>query len=294
MSSGFLNVLKPPGMTSHDVVDAVRRGLPRKTKVGHLGTLDPGATGVLPLAVGAATRLIPHLPDLGPKMKAYLAEVALGLETSTDDLEGEVLGVRRHHHEVVQASTNWNLELELRSFEGSQQQVPPQVSAVRVQGQRAYQKVRQGEAVELAARTVEISRCQLTEDLDEQARFRFFLECSSGTYVRSIARDLGRKLGVGGALAFLIRTKSGCFELSQAVTLEEIRAGSVGRFLMPEETPFLELPLVDGVKFSQKGEFVLGDWPVGSRFRTELGVLSVSPEQPGKARVEFLFSREEP
>lgn len=280
-------------MTSHDVVDAVRRRLPRKTKVGHLGTLDPGAAGVLPLAVGGATKLISHLPDLGPKMKAYLAEVVLGFETATDDVEGEVSGVCLSPDQILEASSTWDLAAELRSFEGPQQQVPPQVSAVKVRGQRAYHKARQGETVELAARTVEIGSCLLTRGLDGQARFRFFLECSSGTYVRSLARDLGRRLGVGGTLAFLIRTRSGCFDLSQAVTLEEIRTGEVADFLVPETTPFLDLPLVEGVEFSQKGESVRGDWPGSGRFRTDQGILSVTPEQPEFARVEMLFSRDE-
>ena len=121
--SGFLNIAKPPGMTSHDVVDRVRRRVPRKTKVGDLGTLDPAAGGVLPIAVGSATKLIPMLPDLGSSMKSYLAHIQLGVTTSTDDLEGETLS--RDESDRARLLTSDDIEAELSHFRGDYMQVPP-------------------------------------------------------------------------------------------------------------------------------------------------------------------------
>lgn len=280
---GFLNLLKPPGLTSHDVVDIVRRRLPRKHKVGHLGTLDPAATGVLPLALGSATRLIPLLPDLGSRMKAYHALIQLGVTTTSDDLEGEV--VERWEGAAV---TPEALKVALEAFRGTISQVPPQVSAVRKDGERAYHKARRGEAVELDARTVTLARCELQNFDPLSQQLSLFLVCSTGTYVRSLARDLGRALGVGGALAFLIRTHSGPFELEQAVTLEDLRQGPLGSHLVADDFPFRDLPLVEGLRVESKGQVVEGDFPKVPRFRCHTGLLCAL-EEPGRAKVEALF-----
>ena len=283
--AGFLNLLKPPGMTSHDVVYQVRRLLPRKTKVGHLGTLDPSATGVLPVAVAGATRLIPLLPDLGPLMKAYLAEIQLGLRTDSDDLDGEVL--ERHSLDLLGPRTEDDWRRALAPFRGAISQVPPQVSAIRKDGQRAYALARKGIAVELAARPVEVARCDFLSYHTESGRLRFFLVCSTGTYVRSIARDLGQNLGVGAALAFLVRTQSGPFGLEQAVTLERLRADGVVCHLLPCGFPFAELPYRDRA-LSQKGETLRGDFHTGQRYLTPDGLL-LGTEEFGVAKVEALF-----
>lgn len=235
--AGFLNVVKPPGMTSHDVVATVRRRVGgRKAKVGHLGTLDPAAAGVLPLAVGKATKLIAGLPDLGSKMKGYLGQIQLGVTTSTDDLEGEVLS-RCEPSELGNIS-QLQLEKVLSEFRGDIQQVPPSVSAIRKDGKRAYKRVLAGEEVKLDARAVSVGELTLRSVDLENARFEIYVECGSGTYIRSLARDIGSKLGVGGALAFLLRTHSGPFHLEAAASIEEIISNGVEEYLLPCEFPF--------------------------------------------------------
>lgn len=228
---GFLNLVKPPGMTSHDVVGLVRRQVGKKTKVGHLGTLDPAAAGVLPLAIGRATKLIPTLPDLGDSMKGYLGHVQLGVTTTTDDLEGDVLERRE-----VGGILRPELEKVLQKFRGEISQVPPAVSAIRKDGKRAYERVRDGETVQMEPRTVRIGGLSL-RDLWED-RFSIYVCCGSGTYIRSLARDIGNSLGVGGALAFLLRTHSGPFHLENASSLEEVLTEGVESHLKDCDFPF--------------------------------------------------------
>ena len=231
MLTGFLNVLKPPGMTSHDVVGLVRRKLERKAKVGHLGTLDPAAAGVLPLAVGKATKLIPQLPNLGPEMKGYLGEIQLGVTTHTDDLEGEILS-----RTALGSLTKARLESVLKRFRGEISQVPPQVSAIRKDGVRAYKRVLDGEQVELAPRIVSVA-CLELRDFDPKAgRFKIYVRCGS------LARDIGEEIGVGGALAFLLRTHSGPFHLEQAVSLEELHRDGLEPHLLDPDFPFKGSP----------------------------------------------------
>ncbi len=213
--SGLVVVDKPGGMTSHDVVSRVRR-LAGTRKVGHAGTLDPMATGVLVLGVERATRLLGHLTLTE---KAYDATVRLGLATTTDDAEGDV---------VATTSTTGLDEAAVRAaaaaYVGPLQQVPSAVSAVKVDGRRAYARVRAGESVELAPRSVtvhelvvhDVRRMETNVDVD------LSLRCSSGTYVRAIARDLGSDLGVGGHLTALRRTAVGPFTLDRAHTLDQL------------------------------------------------------------------------
>jgi tRNA pseudouridine55 synthase len=208
---GLLVVDKPAGWTSHDVVGRVRR-LARTRKVGHAGTLDPMATGVLLLGVGRATRLLGHLALTS---KTYEATVRLGATTVTDDAEGDVLEVRD-----ATAVTDAQVRAGLAALTGEIDQVPSAVSAVKVDGVRSYARVRAGEEVQLAARRVVVSRLQLLRrrggDLD------VLVDCSSGTYVRALARDLGAALGVGAHLTALRRTRVGPFGLSAARSLEEL------------------------------------------------------------------------
>ena len=207
---GLLVVDKPAGWTSHDVVGRCRR-LAGTRKVGHAGTLDPMATGVLVLGVGRATRLLGHLALTD---KAYDATIRLGATTVTDDAEGEVVTTQD-----ASAVTDEALRAGLQALTGAISQVPSAVSAVKVDGVRSYARVRAGEQVELAARSVVVSRLELLarrgDDLDVA------VECTSGTYVRALARDLGAALGVGGHLTALRRTRVGPFDLSQARTLEQ-------------------------------------------------------------------------
>ena len=207
---GLLVVDKPGGWTSHDVVGRVRR-LAHTRKVGHAGTLDPMATGVLVLGIGRATRLLGHLALTD---KTYTATIRLGATTVTDDAEGEVVEVR-DASEVTDAAVAGAMA----ALTGEIAQIPSSVSAVKVDGVRSYARVRAGEAVELAARRVTVSRFALLErrgdDLD------VLVDCTSGTYVRALARDLGAALGVGGHLTALRRTRVGPFGLDVARTLEQ-------------------------------------------------------------------------
>lgn len=230
---GFLNLIKPPGMTSHDVVSLVRRRIGRKTKVGHLGTLDPAAAGVLPLAVGRATKLIPKLPNLGEDMKGYLGQVQLGLTTTTDDLEGDVLT-----REDFRGVTIERLNQVFPHFRGVIQQVPPQVSALKKDGKRAYERVRAGERVVLEPREIRVGELTLREFEPAAGRFTIYVRCATGTYIRSLARDMGEMLKTGGALGFLLRTHSGPFHLEQAVSLEEFLTDGVETHLLDCRFPF--------------------------------------------------------
>src|SRR5262245_56978086 len=218
---GLVVVDKPAGMTSHDVVSRVRR-LAHTRRVGHGGTLDPMATGLLVIGIGRATRLLTYV--IGAD-KRYLATIRLGESTITDDAEGEVVA-----RASVAAVTDAEIGAGLSAQTGAIAQVPSAVSAIKIKGQRAYAKVRAGEAVELAARTVTISAIDVldirrhgsaesaTVDVDVD------VACSTGTYVRAIARDLGVTLGVGGHLTALRRTAIGGFTLAEAATLEELTA----------------------------------------------------------------------
>ncbi|MDP9497072.1 MAG: tRNA pseudouridine(55) synthase TruB [Actinomycetota bacterium] len=213
---GLLVVDKPPGWTSHDVVARCRR-LARTRKVGHAGTLDPMATGVLLLGIGRATRLLGHLALTD---KAYDATVRLGEATVTDDAEGDV--VERADPSGVSDDA---LAAAVTALTGPIEQVPSAVSAVKVGGVRSYARVRAGEGVELAARPVVVHRFEVRDrrgaDVDVQ------VEVSSGTYVRALARDLGRALGVGGHLTALRRTRVGGFDLAAAWTLEALSEDGV-------------------------------------------------------------------
>jgi tRNA pseudouridine55 synthase len=213
--SGLVVVDKPSGWTSFDVVARMRR-VAGTRRVGHAGTLDPMATGVLVVGVGKATKLLGHLALTG---KVYRGTIRLGETTNTDDAEGEQLAASDasglDDAAVLQA---------LQGFRGEIEQVPPQVSAIKVDGKRSYARARAGETVELAARRVTVSRLDLeglrrgavTLDLDVE------IVCTSGTYIRSIARDLGEALGVGGHLTALRRTAVGPYTLDAARTLEQL------------------------------------------------------------------------
>ena len=213
---GFLVLDKPAGPTSHACVAAVRRcyGLRR---VGHGGTLDPAVTGVLPIAVGSATRLLPYLSG----SKAYRGIVQLGVSTSSDDLEGTVLERRNPPALSIAA-----LETALEPLRGPILQRPPQVSAVHVDGERAYVRARRGEAMALEPRAVTVELLRLLAWNPESGELEIEVRCSAGTYIRALARDLGESLGCGGALAKLRRTEALGFDLLGAVPLESLDAGN--------------------------------------------------------------------
>jgi len=206
---------KPAGLTSHDVVAHLRR-IARTRKVGHAGTLDPAATGILVLGVGRATRLLAHLVLAD---KAYAATLRLGFSTVTDDAAGDVLTV----HDAA-GVTDDAVRAAARRFVGTIDQVPSSVSAVKVAGRRAYQRVRAGEAVVLRPRRVAVTRFDVVAVRRDGSNVDVdvLVDCSSGTYVRALARDLGTALGVGGHLTALRRTRVGSFDLDQASTLDDL------------------------------------------------------------------------
>jgi tRNA pseudouridine55 synthase len=231
--AGILVVAKEPGPTSHDIVALVRR-LTGVKRVGHGGTLDPFAAGVLPVFVGQATRLVEyHMAD----DKEYRALVAFGARSTTDDLDGELTPTDQP------APTRLQVEEVLGGFRGQVEQVPPDYSAVRVQGRKAYELARHGEKPALRPRRVTIHRVDVTgwDDADP-ARPVATVEvaCSAGTYIRALARDLGERLGVGAYLGALTRTASGPFRLEQARPLSEVRAalteGRASELLLPADT----------------------------------------------------------
>jgi tRNA pseudouridine55 synthase len=209
---GFLNIDKPAGMTSHDVVAHIRRAA-RQKRVGHAGTLDPAATGVLVVALGNATRLIEYVQDA--TSKRYLATVYLGATTTTDDADGEVLATA-----AVQLLDRAMLEQALEPFRGQIMQVPPMYSALHHQGRRLHELAREGIVVERAARSVMIERLEL---IDWSAPLLTLdIMCSKGTYIRSLARDLGESLGCGAHLQALRRTAVGTFLIEHATPLGDL------------------------------------------------------------------------
>lgn len=224
---GVLVLWKPPGPTSHDLVDYVRRLLPRRSKVGHTGTLDPFAEGILPLCLGGATRLA----DLvGDQPKTYLAVADLAADTDTGDHTGEVTAGFEEPagfgRELVEAAA--------ATLTGEIEQVPPAYSAIRIDGERAYERARRGEDVEVPARKVHVHRFEVLDVAWPKVRFR--VECSKGTYVRSLARDLGRYWGGGGHLVELVRERVGALDRARAFTpFELVSLGELAEGFVPLE-----------------------------------------------------------
>lgn len=208
---GFLNIYKPVGMTSHDVVSVLRR-VTKIKQIGHTGTLDPFAEGVLPICIGKATRLIEYLQD----DKEYLATVQFGAATNTFDLDGEKVFTSN------KKVSRDDIKEGLKSFEGEISQLPPIFSAIKVKGKKLYEYARKGEEVEIQPRKVVIENIELKNFDEELQQAQILLKCSKGTYIRSIANDLGKNLGCGGYLIKLIRTQAGKFRVENSVQLDGI------------------------------------------------------------------------
>jgi tRNA pseudouridine55 synthase len=219
MQHGFLVVDKEPGMTSHDVVSVARRALGTR-KVGHAGTLDPMATGILVLGFNNGTRLLQYITDGD---KDYSATIVLGAATVTDDAEGEVISTAD-----ASGITDQQINDELVKMKGVISQRPSSVSAVKIDGERAYDRVRSGEEVVLPSREITISSLEIIQirRLDERIEIDIEVTCSAGTFIRAIARDCGDGLGVGGHLNSLRRTRIAGFGLDRAVTLEQLKSKS--------------------------------------------------------------------
>lgn len=232
---GILNINKATGMTSHDVVAVVRKTLKQK-RVGHAGTLDPAASGVLPICVGQATRVAEYLSESG---KAYQADIVFGIITDTYDVEGEV--VRRSD---ASGLTLPSIQAALSHFLGRQMQMPPRYSAIKIAGQPAYKYARKGEEVILEPRPIEITRLDI--HAWNPPCLTLAVECSKGTYIRSLAYDLGELLGCGAHLGALIRTRSGPLLLGDSITLEQFAeaaaSGTVDSYLYSADTALQQYP----------------------------------------------------
>ena len=231
MHSGILLIDKPAGITSAGVVGRVKRVL-GADRVGHAGTLDPDATGLLVVLINGATRVASYAAD---GTKRYSGTMRLGLTTSTDDMAGEVLersNAIPSFDRVVEAS---------KRFTGTIQQVPPRVSSVKIQGQRAHKLTREGESFTLTPREVTVSRFDISQISDNS--FSYVVECSPGTYVRSLARDIGEVLGCGGAVETIRREKSGPLSVDGAITLEQVSWGHLSDWsLLIPHIPRIEIP----------------------------------------------------
>ena len=210
---GFLNVYKPKGKTSHDIV-AILRKITGVKQIGHTGTLDPFAEGVLPICIGKATRLIEYLND----DKAYIGTVQLGSSTTTYDIEGEKVNVNNN----INPSAD-EIEQALQSFRGNIEQFPPVYSAIKVKGKKLYEYARKGEEVKIEPRGVNIYRLDIVNYNKESKQLELYIECSKGTYIRSIANDLGEKLGTYGHLIKLIRVNAGSFGVNESIRLEDLQ-----------------------------------------------------------------------
>ncbi|HQY44081.1 MAG TPA: tRNA pseudouridine(55) synthase TruB [Paracoccaceae bacterium] len=233
--SGWLVVDKPAGVTSTTVVNKVRWAFDAK-KAGHAGTLDPAATGVLAVALGEATKTVAHITDA---LKCYRFAVRFGTATTTDDAEGEVVATSAHR------PTDDNIRAALGPFRGDIMQVPPQFSAVKVDGERAYDLARAGEALDLAARPLWVESLEMIERIDADTVL-LEMVCGKGGYVRSVARDLGQALGTFGHVLWLRRVRSGPFDAEDGVSLEKLeelaRTEALDDFLLPLEIGLADLP----------------------------------------------------
>lgn len=222
--NGILNILKPPGMTSHDVVSFIRRTLKVK-KVGHTGTLDPGAAGVLPICLGKATKVCEYITN---QDKEYICEITFGNETDTYDKYGEF------KYEIPKDYSHITLEMikaKLEDFKGEIEQTPPSYSAIRINGKRAYSLAREGMEFEVPKRKVTVSNIEILGF--SLPKIMLKINCSKGTYIRSICKDLGDALGVPSYMSFLIRTKTGDFSIEYSSIMQNITKDNVEKLLYP-------------------------------------------------------------
>ena len=235
---GIINILKPSGMTSHDVVSFVRRCMQMK-KVGHTGTLDPQAVGVLPVCIGKATKAAAFLTD---KDKVYRAELKWGITTDTQDSYGVITSEKKVNisEEIIKKV--------ILSFQGRMEQIPPMHSAVKIKGQKLYELARHGIEIKREPRKVLIYEINIRDIDFEEHTVLMDVKCGKGTYIRTLCHDIGEKLGCGAHMSFLLRTQSGVFTLDQAVTVEEFeqycKEARVGQLLIPVDKVFSHLPFV--------------------------------------------------
>ncbi|MDR1616314.1 MAG: tRNA pseudouridine(55) synthase TruB, partial [Syntrophomonadaceae bacterium] len=254
---GFLNVNKPEGISSFEVIRKIKKLLPPKCKIGHLGTLDPLATGVLPIALGVGTRLISWITD---HTKEYIATVALGATSDTLDACGSIVPTGRcdyNHDDLLKI---------LAAYRGLIKQIPPMYSAVHHNGKRLYELARQGIETERKERTVKIYSLELTEAAKDCSGVYITLKvlCSPGTYIRTLCDDIGKDLGTGAYVSKLQRTRSGCFTIDNSSSLEELcrDAKNLSRYLLPldcvlQDYQYIDLKMQADIDAISSGGFVL-------------------------------------
>lgn len=287
MLNGIINVYKEPGFTSHDVV-AKMRGICKQKKIGHTGTLDPGAVGVLPVCLGTGTKLCDMLTD---KDKEYVTELLLGVVTDTQDVTGTVLET----HEVTCSPRE--AEEAIMSFLGVYNQVPPMYSALKVNGKKLYELARAGKEVERDARRVEILDLEILEMALPVVKIR--VGCSKGTYIRTLCADIGEKLGCGGTMKSLERTKVGGFLVGQALTLAQIEQvrdeKGLESILFPVESAFegtLRLQVLPGFdKMLLNGNAICPEWILGDGVCLENAWVRMCTSQ-GKFLGVYVYSAE--
>lgn len=250
---GMLNILKPPGMTSHDVVDFIRK-IYSTRKVGHTGTLDPDAAGVLPVCVGKATKFVSYFLEHD---KRYRFEITFGFDTDTLDKSGKIV-----KSGLVRILREEELRQVLNEFKGKIKQIPPMYSAKKIKGKKLYEYAREGKTVEISPIDVTIYDIELVE---YQPPYRVLIDvkCSKGTYIRALVRDICKKLNMTGYMSMLIRTEIGAFKIDNAYTLEEIMENKA---LLQPIDKFIELPSVHLTKIEaekiSKGQFIQNRYPI--------------------------------
>lgn len=228
---GFINVYKEKGQTSHDVVNKIRKIFETR-KVGHTGTLDPNATGVLPIAVNNATKVIEYMEN---DDKTYIAELTLGIITDTEDIWGSIL-----EEKTVSVDKN-EIEMVVKSFVGKQKQVPPMYSALKVNGKKLYELAREGKTIERVPRDIEIFN--IGNIKINRNKVSFEVHCSKGTYIRTLCKDIGEKLGCGATMSALKRVQAGKFTIDTAVTLEELLENKE-KYLLDLEIPLNRFDII--------------------------------------------------
>ena len=257
---GIFNIYKEKGFTSHDVVAIVRRTIHMK-KVGHTGTLDPDAEGVLPVCVGKATKLSDVIMD---GRKSYRAMLRLGITTTTEDASGEVLETKE-----VEFNEDRIREV-VASFIGKLEQVPPMYSAVKVNGKKLYELAREGKEIQRKSRTIEVYDIRIRQFLPPD-RVEIDVDCSKGTYIRTLCADIGKRLGCGGHMAELLRTATGAFSLENAIKLDELKSlaeqEKAEEALLTMEEALKDFPVVKVSEKSQK--FLYNGGKIQERFFTE-------------------------
>lgn len=264
--NGIINVLKPSEMTSHDVVSFIRRTFNMK-KVGHTGTLDPNAAGVLPICIGKATRVAEYFDDFN---KSYRGELTLGSSTDTQDMYGVVL--ETSDKKVTEDEINAVFE----QFKGDMKQTPPMYSAIKIDGKKLYELAREGKTIERTQRDITIYDIEILKNYNNE-RILFDVDCSKGTYVRTICNDIGERLGTLGHMSFLMRTKVGNFCIKEAYTLDELEKlkekDMLETTLLPLDTALLQY---ESIEFSESNSKSLKN---GLKLRVDNSENKYTPDQ---------------